>query len=71
MPIKHNSQEIMKKIKSQTVKFSTDNNTDIFYYMPLNESEKDTEDSASTMQTLGAPLYDMKNKSIWLFPLFF
>lgn len=51
------------KTKSQTVKVSTDSNTDIFYYMPLNESEKDTEGSASIMQTLGAPLYEMKRKS--------
>lgn len=33
-----------------------------FYYMPLNYSEKDTEDSASIVQTLGAPLYKMKRK---------
>jgi len=52
------------KTKPQTVKFSTDNNTDIFfYYMPLNYSEKDKEDSASIVQTLGAPLYKMKRKS--------
>lgn len=51
----------MKKTP-QTVKFSTDNNTDIFYYMPLNHSEKDTEDSASIVQTLGAPLYEINRK---------
>lgn len=31
--------------------------------MPLNYSEKDKEDSASIVQTLGAPLYEMKRKS--------
>lgn len=31
--------------------------------MPLNYSEKDTEDSASTVQTLGAPFYEMERKS--------
>lgn len=31
--------------------------------MPLNYSEKDTEDSASIVQTPGAPLYEMKRKS--------
>lgn len=46
----------MMKTKPQTVKFSTDNNTDIFYYMPLNYPEKDTEDSASIVQTLDTPL---------------
>lgn len=31
--------------------------------MPLNYSEKDTANSASIVQTLGAPLYEMKRKS--------
>lgn len=31
--------------------------------MPLNYSEKDTEDSASTVQTLAAPFYEMERKS--------
>lgn len=54
----------MMKIKSQTVKFSTDITIlTFFYYMPLNYSEKDTEEPASIVQTLGAPVYEMKRKS--------
>lgn len=51
MLINHNSKEFMKKKH----KFSIDNNTDIFYYMPLSYVEKDKEDPTSIVQTLGAP----------------
>lgn len=52
-----------KEKKSQTVKVSTDNNTDIFHYMPLNNSKRDTEDSDSIVQTLGAPLTEKRKET--------
>lgn len=53
-----NDEKTHKLSNSQQITILT-----FFYYMPLNYSEKDTEDSASIVQTLGAPLYEMKRKS--------
>lgn len=47
--------------KSQTVKFSTDNNTDIFYYMPLNYSEKGHQHLCFDSANSGSSFFFQKN----------